>query len=421
MQRETSHRLPWRLIMLTSFGGALEFYDFVVFGVFAPSIAAAFFPASDPWLSQSMAYAGFAVGYFARPVGGLVLSHVGDRFGRRGVFVGVVFAASAATLAMGVLPTYADWGIAAPILLLLLRLVQGFCFGGEMPGAVTYLVETVPRRASLMCGVLFATIDLGVLLAAAVNLTVQAALPAALVPNYGWRIGFVLGGVLGLVGFWLRRAMTETPAFEQMRDSVAKVPLRDVVARQPWAVVVGVAVIAVTAGFNGLLFAFMPGYLRSQHYDAVQAGWAHTAGIVALIVGVLGVGWLGDHVPRRYLLAAGSVLLLAGAWPFFAAVAGHGVPLVPLLVMAGLVAGLPGGVWGPMLADMFPTRVRFSGIALAANISFATFGGTTPLVATSLIKATGAAEAPALVMAATAILALLGCLWVERHTGRLGT
>jgi MFS family permease len=421
MQRETPKSVPWRLILLASFGGALEFYDFLVFGVFAPSIGAAFFPAADPLLSQSMVFAGFAVGYFARPVGGLVLSHFGDRFGRRRVFLGSVFVVSAATLAMGLLPTYSSVGIAAPVLLLGLRLIQGFCFGGELPGAITYLVETVPSHASFVCGVLFAVINSGVLVAALVNLVVQSTLPADLLPGLGWRIGFLFGGCLGLLGFWLRRAMMETPAFEAMRSHVARVPLREVVGGQPWSVVVAIAVISVSAGFNGLLFAFLPGYLRRLGYDPVLAAWAHNAGIVALTTGVLCSAWLGDHVPRRGLLAGGALALLLGCWPFFSAVATHALPLVPLVMVGGLVAGLPGGTWGAMVADLYPTRIRFSGVALSANISFAAFGGTTPLVATTLIKATGADAAPALVLVVTSVLALLGCVWVARHGGRLGT
>ena len=419
MQLRATDAVPWRLILLASFGGALEFYDFLVFGVFAPSIGAAFFPAADPLLSQSMVFAGFAVGYFARPVGGLVLSHFGDRIGRRRVFIGSVFVVSAATVAMGLLPGYATWGIAAPVLLIALRLVQGFCFGGELPGAITYLVETVPERASFVCGVLFATINSGVLLAALVNLAVQLAVPADLLAGLGWRIGFLFGGLLGLLGFWLRRAMVETPAFEHMRGHVARVPLREVLAGQPGSVAVGIALVAVSAGFNGLLFAFMPGYLRSQHYDPVTAAWAHNVGIVALTLGVLGSAWLGDRLSRRALLAGGSALLLLGCWPFFQAVADHSLPLVPLIAVAGLAAGLPGGVWGAMVAQMFATRVRFSGVALSANLSFAAFGGTTPLIATTLVKATGSGASPALVMAVTAMLALLGCLFAARHASRL--
>jgi MFS family permease len=328
---------------------------------------------------------------------------------------------SAATLLMGLLPGYATLGLFAPVLLMALRLIQGFCFGGELPGAITYLVETVPDRASFVCGVLFATVNSGVLLAALVNLVVQSALPAALLPNFGWRIGFLFGGALGVLGFLLRRAMVETPAFQRMREHVARVPLHEVVTRQPGAVLVGIAVISVSAGFNGLMFAFLPGYLRAMHYDPVLSAWAHNAGIVALTTGVLAVAWLGDRVSRRALLAGGSLLLLLGCWPFFRAVADHSLPLLPLIVVGGLVAGLPGGAWGAMVAGMYATRVRFSGVALSANVSFAVFGGTTPLVATTLIETTGMTAAPAAILVVTAVLALLGCLFVGRVAGRQAT
>jgi MFS family permease len=198
------------MILLASLGGALELYDFVVFGVFASSIGAAFFPTAHPLVSQMLAYAGFAIGYFARPVGGIVLGHFGDRVGRRNVFVGSMLVVSLVTLAMGLLPTYAQWGAAAPLLLLVLRMVQGFCLGGEIPGAITYAVETVPQRASLVCGVVFACVNAGVLLATLVNLGAQELLPPAALPGWGWRIGFLVGGLRGCwasgsAGHWKRR------------------------------------------------------------------------------------------------------------------------------------------------------------------------------------------------------------------------
>jgi len=140
---------------------------------------------ANPLVSQMLAYAGFAIGYFARPVGGIVLGHFGDRVGRRIVFVGSMLVVSVVTLAMGLLPTYAQWGTAAPLLLLALRLVQGFCLGSELPGAITYAVETMPQRASLVCGVVFACVNAGVLLATLVNLGVQELLPSAALPGWG--------------------------------------------------------------------------------------------------------------------------------------------------------------------------------------------------------------------------------------------
>jgi MFS family permease len=409
------------MILLASLGGALEFYDFVVFGVFASAIAAAFFPTANPLVSQMLAYTGFATGYFARPVGGIVLGHFGDRIGRRIVFVGSMLVVSLVTLAMGLLPTYAQWGAAAPLLLLALRLVQGFCLGSELPGAITYAVETVPQRASLVCGVVFACVNAGVLLATLVNLGTQELLPAAALPGWGWRIGFLVGGLLGLLGFRLRRALEETPAFAQMQRRVVRLPLREVIVAHPRPVLVGLAIAAATAGFTGLMFVHMRGYLTTLlHYDPGHVAIALNVAIAAASFGLLAVGWLGDHVPRRGLFAGGAVLLLVGCWPWYTAVVEHTAPLIVLLVLAVVGASFATGVFGAVIADLFPTRVRYTGVALAYNISFTAFSGTAPLLATVAISATGSATAPALVMAGCATLALFGSLWIGEHGGHVG-
>ena len=160
----------WRIVLLASLGGTLEFYDFVIFGVFARDIAAAIFPATDPLVSLIFSYATFAVGYLARPIGGIVLSHYGDRYGRRAVFLWSVFIMSGATLGMGLVPDYAQIGVAASLLMVTLRLLQGFCLGGELPGALTYVVETAPRIAPFVCGVVFACVTMGVAVATGVSL-----------------------------------------------------------------------------------------------------------------------------------------------------------------------------------------------------------------------------------------------------------
>jgi MFS family permease len=415
-----SARSPWRMILLASLGGALEFYDFVVFGVFASAIGAAFFPTANPLVSQMLAYTGFAIGYFARPIGGIFLGHFGDRVGRRIVFVGSTLVVSVVTLAMGLLPTYAQWGAGAPLLLLALRLVQGFCLGGEIPSAITYAVETVPQRASLVCGVVFACVNAGVLLATLVNLGTRELLPPAALPGWGWRIGFLIGGLLGLLGFRLRRALEETPAFLQMQRRTARLPLREVLTAHPRQVLVGIAATASTAGFTGLLFAYMLVYLVGVlHYDARATAVALNVGIAAGSLGVLGVAWLGDHAPRHRVLAAGSVLLLLGCWPWYVAAAEHRVPLIVLLALAAAGGSFASGAFGAVVTDLFPTRVRYSGVALAYNVSFTAFSGTAPLLATIAISATGATTAPALVMGVCAALALFGSLWIGHRAGRV--
>jgi Na+/melibiose symporter-like transporter len=201
-----------------------------------------------------------------------------------------------------------------------------------------------------------------------------------------------------------------------MQRRVARLPLLEVITAYPWPVLAGIATTAATAGFTGLLFVHMPGYLtRVLHYDAGHVAVALNVGIAVLSFGLLAVAWLGDHAPRRHLLAAGAVLLLVGCWPWYVAAAERSVPLIVLLILAVAGASFASGVFGAVVADLFPTRVRYSGVALAYNVSFTAFSGTAPLLATVAISATGAATAPALVMAGCAALALFGSLGIRQQ------
>jgi hypothetical protein len=178
----------WRVIILSSLGGALEFYDFVIYSMFAQYIGAAFFPAADPLNSLLLSFTVFAVGYIARPVGGVVFSHFGDKYGRRPVFIVAMLTMSLATTAIGLLPTYAQWGIGASACMVLLRLLQGFSLGGELPGAITYVVETAPRRAGFVAGFVFFCVNSGVALASGLNLTVHKLMAEPDIAAWGWRI-----------------------------------------------------------------------------------------------------------------------------------------------------------------------------------------------------------------------------------------
>jgi MFS family permease len=410
----------WRIVLLASLGGTLEFYDFVIFGVFAKDIATALFPASDPLVSLIFSYATFAVGYLARPIGGIFLSHYGDRYGRRAVFLWSVFIMSAATLGMGLVPTYASWGVAASILMVTLRLIQGFCLGGELPGALTYVVETAPRIAPFVCGVVFACVTMGVAAATGVSLSVRTYLDPALVPSYGWRIAFIIGGLGGVLSFVLRRSLEESPEFARMRSLAAKLPFSELLRTNFVHVAVGCAVLAGTACFNGLFFSHLPAYLSGVlQYDPRQAVYSQTVGVIASSLGILATGWLADRIPPRYLLRAGVVLLLVFAFPFYSALEQRSMNLTLLCVLGGLAAGLTNGSFAVLLTDLFPTRVRFTGVALVFNVSFTIFSGTGPLIATWLIGETGRKTSPAYWMMAGAAIALVGSIWIDRLGGNV--
>jgi MFS family permease len=412
----------WRLVLLASLGGALEFYDFVIFGIFARDISEAVFPLADPIASLMATFAAFAAGYLARPIGGIVLAHYGDRYGRRKVFIWSVFVMSAATLGIGLVPPHAQIGVAASILMVALRLIQGFCLGGELPGALTYVVEAAPRIAPLVAGIVFACVTMGVAVATAVSLSVRTFLDPALVPTYGWRIAFVLGGLGGVLSFWLRRSLEESPEFERMKSLASRQPFTELLKTHTVHVLVGSALLAGTGCFNGLFFSHLPAYLSTVlKYDPRDAVLSQTAGVLASALGILVTGWIGDRVPPRYLLRMGVVLLLALAMPFYNALAAHSGNLTLLCVTAGLCAGLTNGSFAVLLTDLFPTRIRFTGVALIFNVSFTLFSGMAPLAATTLIRETGSAASPAYLMMGTALLALIGSLWVERYGGHVIT
>ena len=409
----------WRVIILSSLGGALEFYDFVVYSTFAQYIGGAFFPVSDPLVRLMFSFAVFAVGYVARPLGGVVFSHFGDRYGRRKVFIVAMLTMSAATVCMGLLPGYARWGFVASGCMVVLRLIQGFSLGGELPGAITYVVETAPRKAGFASGFIFFCVNTGVALASLLSLIIHKTLAPSEVADWGWRIGFLVGGALGLIAFYLRLSLEETAEFRKMRHAPSQRPFMDLIRTCPGAALVGVAALTATAGFNGLLFA-MPAFLPNvMHYSALEAIEAQNLGLLVLSFGLLGAAWLGDRVPRRRLLRIGSLLLALLCVPFFNSAAAHSVDLNLLFIAAGAAASLCNGPMCGIVGDLFPTRIRFSGVAVSFNLAFSIFSGAAPLSATALVKATGRPADAAYYMLGCALITFLGTLFLKRYDGRI--
>ncbi len=413
-------RKQWRTIILSSLGGALEFYDFVIYSMFAQYIGAAFFPSSKPLESLLKSFVVFAVGYFARPLGGVILSHFGDRYGRRKVFITAMLVMSLSTVSMGLLPTYATWGTTASVLMVCLRLLQGFCLGGELPGAITYVVETAPKTAGFATGFIFFCVNSGVLLAALLNLVVTHTLSDPQIVQYGWRIGFLAGGALGFVSFWLRLSLEETAEFQRLKQGGrARLPFMDLIRSQPGSVIVGISSMIATAAFNGLLFA-MPAFLpQAMHYSAGEASLAQNVCLFVLSFGLLSTAWLGDRIPRRWILGVGALLLVVLSVPFFEAVNNRSFGLLWLFAGAGLAASFVNGPMCATAADLFPTRIRFSGVAISFNLAFSIFSGIAPLVATALVAATHSPASPGYYMSGSALLCLIGCLFMHRYDGRI--
>lgn len=420
-----------RVVLLSSLGGALEFYDFIVFGVFGAYISAAFFPAGDPLVSQIQTLAVFAAGYLARPIGGLLFGRRGDRHGRKGSFLLSLGIMSAATVAMGLVPSYATGGAICSVIFVLLRLVQGFCLGGELPGAVTYAVEVAPRRhAALACGLVFGFVSTGVLLATGVSQLLHALLDPAGMAQWGWRIAFWIGGALGVASWTLRRTMEESPAFVQMRARLAadaaagrdEGPIATLARHHGKRLLLGILATSIVAAFNGLLFAHMGGYLiRSLGYPppAVATGLNIASGVTA--VALVAACWVADRWSVVGVFRIGCALLAVVTLPAYLTIVAHGMALPKLFLLIGLSAAFTHGTFAFLLADLFPTEVRFTGVALAMNLGAVIFSGLGPLLASSLMLWTGWQAVPGTIVTAAAVLSLVATFWLPKFSGQLRT
>jgi len=372
--RQPAGRQKWKTVILASLGGSLEIYDFIIYGVFAREIARQFFPATDPLASLISTFGVFAIGYVSRPLGGIVLSSLGDRFGRRVIFLVSVLAMSAATIGIGLIPGYASIGVLAPVLLVLLRLAQGFFLAGELPCSITYVVEEIPVRASLVSGLVIVCLNSGVLTATLISLALHSLLNAADVLAFGWRIAFIFGGVIGLVSYWLRTSLEESNEYQRLKSHKVKRPFRKVLTDYPKQVAIGVGVAGIVNASNSLLFVVLPSYLTTVlHYAPTAVSAGQNLGIATMSASLLLFAWLGDSVPSRHWHRIGSLLMLFGSYPFYRLVASHGIDPLFAFVIIGIVGGFVNGAYAYLLADLFPTNVRFSGIALSLNLATVLF------------------------------------------------
>jgi MFS family permease len=404
-----------RTLALASLGGALEFYDFVIFVFFATTMGALFFPADMPeWMRLVQTFGIFAAGYLARPLGGIVLAHFGDLRGRKRMFMLSILMMAVPTLLMGMLPTYASVGVLAPVLLLLLRVLQGAAIGGEAPGAWVFVSEHVsPRHRSLACGTLSAGLLAGILVGALVAAGIGAALSDAQLLDWGWRVPFVVGGVFGLGAMYVRRRLHETPVFAELRQRkalAAGLPLKAVLRDHLPAVALSMLLTWLLAAVVVVAILMMPTLLQRDGIDRETALAANSVAIVCAMLGNLVAGALADRYGEGRILAAWSVLVGVAFWLLYTTVGTHPQGLFPLYALVGFGVGVTAMV--PSIAvAAFPPPIRFSGLSFSYNVAYAVCGGATPIAITLLLR--DHPLAPAQYLAAMAVAGVALGLWVE--------
>ncbi|MBT2294953.1 MFS transporter [Pseudomonas fluorescens] len=384
-------RNDYKTLSLSALGGALEFYDFIIFVFFATVVGKLFFPAEMPeWLRLMQTFGIFAAGYLARPLGGIIMAHFGDLLGRKKMFTLSIFMMAVPTLIMGLLPTYAQIGMWAPILLLLMRVIQGAAIGGEVPGAWVFVSEHVPaRHIGYACGTLTCGLTVGILLGSLMATAINSIYTPVEVADYAWRIPFLLGGVFGLFSVYLRRWLHETPIFAelQLRKALAaEVPLRTVVRDHRGAIAISMLLTWLLSAGIIVIILMTPTVLQTvYHFSPTTALQANSLAIVFLSFGCIGSGMLADRFGAGRVFVFGSALLLITSWTFYHSLFNHPDWLFPLYALSGLLVGTIGAV-PYVMVKAFPAVVRFSGLSFSYNLAYAIFGGLTPMIVTLLLK-----------------------------------
>lgn len=418
----TLSRSDYRTLVLAALGGALEFYDFIIFVFFAVVIGQLFFPPDMPdWLRQMQTFGIFAAGYLARPLGGIVMAHFGDLLGRKRMFTLSIFLMSVPTLAIGLLPTYASIGIWAPLLLLALRVLQGAAIGGEVPGAWVFVSEHVPpRHVGFACGTLTAGLTGGILLGSLVATAVNKFYAPAELLAQGWRVPFIIGGVFGLVSVWLRQWLHETPVFKEMqlRQMLAdELPLKTVIREHRPAVILTMLMTWLLSAAIVVMILMTPTLLQKLYaIPATTALQANSIATLFLSVGCVVFGALADRYGAGRVLAVGCVLLGATSALFYRQMAISPQHINGWYALCGFCVGVIGVV--PSTAvRAFPPVVRFSGLSFSYNVAYAVFGGLTPVLVSMLLPLDPLAPAHYVVLL-SAVGVLIGMyLWRQDKAG----
>ncbi len=413
-----------KAVLAAGIGNVMEWYDWGVYGFFAPIFAIHFFPASDPIVALLLTLATFAIGFFMRPIGGAILGPFGDRAGRRNAMAVQILIMAVASLVISALPGYHTIGLLAPILLLLARLAQGFSTGGEFGASSAFLVEYAPKRRRGLIGSLQqVSVGLGTLCASAVASLVMTSLGHNALYNWGWRIPFWIGAVVGFFGLYLRLSVNETPAFTkvELEQKVSSRPLWDAIYKHPrdFMRVFGITIAGTLTYYMWVLF--LPTYVANTTNMSLSSVTLVNTICLVIFIGVIPLSAaLSDKIGRRPLLLmfAGGFLMLS--YPLFLWLKSGSLTVFFFVEMIGLllITGYS-GTTATVMAEQFTTEVRNTGIAVPYALAVAIFGGTAPFISTYLISIKEVNIMPLYLMASAVVSGLFYFFMKETHKKEL--
>ncbi len=414
-----------RTVVAGAVGNVMEWYDFGLFGFFAPTLARLFFPKEDALAALAGTFGVFATGFLMRPLGGLLFGRLGDRVGRKRALELSVLLMAASTTLLGLLPTHAAIGPAAALLLTIVRLLQGLSVGGEYVGSMSFLVEHAPanRRAFVGSWSSF-TVVLGSLLGSGAAALATGLLSESQLASWGWRIPFLAGAIFGAVGLWLRMGVAESPVFLEIQKNggLAQNPIADVFRHDRRALLVTLGLTGLSSVGFYIPFVWLATWLSRINHPTLpesQVLTANTIALFALLVLTPLSGLVSDKVGRRPMFLASAIGYAILSYPIMRYLSTGTLQAAALgsLAFAG-INGIYSGCMAATMVELFPTRTRYTGIAIGYNLGQAVLGGTAALVATTLIELTGDNLAPAWYLSACASVAAAAALFIPARHGR---
>ncbi|RRN72237.1 MFS transporter [Peribacillus simplex] len=382
-----------KILFASLLGSTIEFYDFFLYGTVAALVFnKLYFPNDDPFVSLLLAYASFGITFFIRPLGGLVFSHLGDKFGRKNTLVLSLLLMGVSTVCIGLLPTYNMIGLWAPILLVFFRLVQGIGLGGEWGGAILLAVESAPKERRGFFGSFPAMgIPLGMLLGT-FSISLMSLLPESQFLSWGWRVPFILSAILVVIGIWIRKGIEETSAFKEEKEkgTVVKIPLFETLRYHRKAVLISLGAKCVEVGPFYLFSTFFISYAtETQGFSRTTALNVVTAATIVTAICMPFMGMLSDKIGRKRVFLIGTIGITLFAFPYFYLFSLQSTTWLYVISIVGLGILWPpiAATIGTMFTEMFSTNVGYTGITLGYQTGSALFGGTAPMVATILVGA----------------------------------
>lgn len=372
-----------KLVVATSLGNALEWFDISVYAYFAAYLSKAFFPTKDPTTSLLLTFGSFALTFLARPIGGVLLGTYADRYGRKASLLLSITMMTCGTLAVALMPSFEAIGVLAPLLVILARLVQGFSAGGEFGSSTAFLVEHMPGRRGFVASWQFASQGMSSLLGAGFGALLTSTLSSEALQSWGWRIPFLFGALIGPVGLYIRNRIDDATAPPAEKHDT---PIRNVLVTQKFRVLLGVGAIATATSVNYLII-YMPTYVVKALHLSPTVGYlaAFAAGIASITLNPV-AGWLSDRVGRTTYLIIMCTVLLFAIFPVFLLLASKpgGIVIVLTVLLLGSLKALYLGAVAALMSELFPPSTRATGLGLSYNIGVTAFGGSGPAIVTWL-------------------------------------